>query len=96
MLSGDQLVAINPPSKTELEHLHSTIELVLHHLRLGYQNFVIEHCAEALCSIPMDPTPSIGEIGSLCWSNPDGPIVFRTIPRICSMTTASGGSAIPN
>ena len=44
MLSGDHLVAINPPSKTELEHLHSTIELlVLHHRRFGYRNFVIEH-----------------------------------------------------
>ena len=27
MLSGDQLVAVNPPSKNALEHLHSTIEL---------------------------------------------------------------------
>ena len=44
MLSGDQLVAVNPPSKTELEHLHSTIELLVrHHRRFGYRNFVIEH-----------------------------------------------------
>ena len=44
MLSGDHLVAVNPPSKTEIEHLHSTIELlVLHHRRFGYRSFVIEH-----------------------------------------------------
>ena len=43
-LSGDHLVAVNPPSKNALEHLHSTIELlVLHHRRFGYRNFVIEH-----------------------------------------------------
>ena len=44
MLSGDHLVAVNPPSGEELEHLHSTIELLmLHHRRFGYRNFVIEH-----------------------------------------------------
>jgi chloramphenicol 3-O-phosphotransferase len=44
MLSGDHLVAVNPPSKTALEHLHSSIEvLVHHHRRFGYRNFVIEH-----------------------------------------------------
>jgi len=44
MLSGDHLVAVNPQSKNELEHFHSTIELlVLHHRRFGYRNFVIEH-----------------------------------------------------
>ena len=44
MLSGDHLVAVNPPSNTELEHLHSTIELMVnHHQRFGYRNFVIEH-----------------------------------------------------
>ena len=44
MLSGDHLVAVNPPPKTELEHLHSTIELLVHHYRRsGYRNFVIEH-----------------------------------------------------
>ena len=44
MLSGDQLVAVNPPSKNALEHLHSTFEaLVHHHRRFGYRNFVIEH-----------------------------------------------------
>jgi thymidylate kinase len=44
MLSGDHLVAVNPPSKTELELLHSTIELLVqHHRGFGYRNFVIEH-----------------------------------------------------
>jgi thymidylate kinase len=44
MLSGDHLVAVNPPSKSELELLHSAIELLLlHHRRFGYRNFVIEH-----------------------------------------------------
>jgi hypothetical protein len=44
MLSGDHLIAVNPPSKTELELLHSAIALlVTHHRRFGYRNFVIEH-----------------------------------------------------
>src|SRR5690348_4966380 len=44
MISGDHLAAVNPPSKTALEHLHSTIEvLVHHHQHFGYSNFVIEH-----------------------------------------------------
>jgi len=44
MLSGDHLLAVNPPSNTELEHLHSGIELLMrHHQRFGYRNFVIEH-----------------------------------------------------
>src|SRR5215813_1296412 len=44
MLSGDYLIAVNPSSKTEIEHLHSTIELLIdHHQRYGYRNFVIEH-----------------------------------------------------
>jgi hypothetical protein len=44
MLSGDYLIAVNPPSKNQLKHLHSTIELLLHHhRRFGYLNFVIEH-----------------------------------------------------
>jgi thymidylate kinase len=44
MLSGDHLVAVNPPSNVELEHLHSTIELLVHHhRRFGFRNFVIEH-----------------------------------------------------
>jgi len=43
MVSGDHLVAVNPPPKTELEYLHSTIELLVHHhRRFGYRNFVIE------------------------------------------------------
>jgi len=44
MLGGDHLVAVNPPSKRPLEHLHSTIELLInHHRGFGYRNFVIEH-----------------------------------------------------
>src|SRR5215831_14593434 len=44
MISGDHLAAVNPPSKSALEHLHSTIELLIHHhRRFGYRNFVIEH-----------------------------------------------------
>ena len=44
MLSGDHLVAVNPPPQNELEHLHSTIVLLVrHYRRLGYQNFVVEH-----------------------------------------------------
>src|SRR5262245_47087635 len=44
MLSGDHLVAVNPPPPNELEHLHSTIELLVrHYRRFGYRNFVIEH-----------------------------------------------------
>ena len=34
----------NPPSSNELEHLHSTIALlVAHHRRFGYRHFVINH-----------------------------------------------------
>src|SRR5215469_5618943 len=44
MLSGDQLIAANPPWIDELEHLHSTISLlVAHHRRFDYRHFVIEH-----------------------------------------------------
>lgn len=44
MLDGDRLVAANPPPADELEHLHSTIAvLVTHHRRFGYRHFVIEH-----------------------------------------------------
>jgi len=44
MLSGDHLIAVNPPSKVALEHLHSTIEMLMsHHRSFGYRNFVIEH-----------------------------------------------------
>jgi hypothetical protein len=43
-LDGDRLVAANPPAADELEHLHSTIELlVTHHWRIGYRHFVIDH-----------------------------------------------------
>jgi thymidylate kinase len=44
MLDGDQLVAANPPPENELEHLHSTIALLVsHHRRFGYRHFVINH-----------------------------------------------------
>jgi AAA domain len=44
MLEGDRLVAVNPPPADELEHLHSTIAvLVTHHRRFGYRHFVIDH-----------------------------------------------------
>jgi hypothetical protein len=44
MLSGDLLVAVNPSQPDELQHLHSTIALLVgHHLRFGYRHFVIEH-----------------------------------------------------
>ena len=44
MLDGDHLVAVNPPPDDELEHLHSTIALLVeHHQRFGYRHFVIDH-----------------------------------------------------
>jgi shikimate kinase len=44
MLDGDHLVAVNPPPSDEIEHLHSTIALlVAHHRRFGYRHFVIDH-----------------------------------------------------
>lgn len=44
MLDGDHLVAVNPPPDDELEHLHSTVALlVAHYRRLGYRHFVIDH-----------------------------------------------------
>jgi AAA domain-containing protein len=44
MLDGDRLVAANPPPADELEHLHSTIALlVTHYRRFGYRHFVIDH-----------------------------------------------------
>ena len=44
MLDGDQLVAANPPPRDQLEHLHSTIVLlVTHHRRFGYRHFVVDH-----------------------------------------------------
>jgi adenylate kinase family enzyme len=43
-LDGDRLAATNPAPADELEHLHSTIELlVAHHRRIGYRHFVIDH-----------------------------------------------------
>jgi hypothetical protein len=44
MLDGDHLVAGNPPFADELEHLHSTVALlVAHHQRFGYRHFVLNH-----------------------------------------------------
>jgi len=44
MLDGDHLVAANPRATDELDHLHSTIELlVAHHRGFGYRHFVINH-----------------------------------------------------
>ena len=44
MISGDCLLAANPPPADELEHLHSAIALlVAHHRRAGYRHFIIEH-----------------------------------------------------
>lgn len=44
MLDGDALVAANPAPADPLEHLHSTIALlVAHHRRFGYRHFVIDH-----------------------------------------------------
>ena len=44
MLDGDHLIAANPPHSDGLEHLHSTIKLLVsHHQRFGYRHFVIDH-----------------------------------------------------
>jgi thymidylate kinase len=44
MLDGDHLIAANPRFPDELEHLHSTVALlVAHHRRFGYRHFVITH-----------------------------------------------------
>jgi cytidylate kinase len=44
MLDGDHLAAANPPSFNRLEHLHSTIALLVdHHRRFGYRHFVVDH-----------------------------------------------------
>jgi hypothetical protein len=44
MLDGDHLVAAHPPSLNQLDHLHSTIALlVAHHRRFGYRHFVVNH-----------------------------------------------------
>ena len=38
------LIAANPPPIDKLQHLHSTISLlVAHHRRFGYRHFVIDH-----------------------------------------------------
>ena len=44
MLDGDFLVAANPEPSDKLEHLHSTIALLVpHYQSLGYKHFVIAH-----------------------------------------------------
>lgn len=44
MLNGDRLIAANPPCTDEVEHLHSTVAmLVAHHRRFGYRHFVVDH-----------------------------------------------------
>lgn len=44
MLDGDFLVAANPEPSDGLEHLHSTLSLLVPHYRsLGYQHFIIAH-----------------------------------------------------
>lgn len=44
MLDGDHLVAVNPPFPNELEHLHSTIALLIeHHRSFGYRHFILNH-----------------------------------------------------
>jgi predicted ABC-type ATPase len=44
MLDGDHLVAASPPPSDAIEHLHSTIALlVAHHRAFGYRHFVIDH-----------------------------------------------------
>jgi thymidylate kinase len=44
MLDGDHLVAANPPALNQVEHLHSTIALLIaHHRRFGYRHFVVDH-----------------------------------------------------
>lgn len=43
-LDGDSLAALNPPPADEMGRLHITIALlVAHHLRLGYDRFIINH-----------------------------------------------------
>lgn len=44
MLDGDRLVSTHPAAPDPLEHLHSTIAmLVAHHRGFGYRHFVIDH-----------------------------------------------------
>lgn len=43
-IDGDAVVAANPPAPDGLEHLHSTIALLVeHHRKFGYRHFVINH-----------------------------------------------------
>ena len=43
-LDGDRLAALNPPPANELECLHRTLALVVHHqLSQGYDRFIINH-----------------------------------------------------
>jgi thymidylate kinase len=43
-LSGDALVAVNPPPPDDISFLHATIALlVAHHRRNGYRHFVVDH-----------------------------------------------------
>ena len=43
-LDGDRLIAVNPPPENELEHLHSTVALlVAHHQRFGYRHFIVDY-----------------------------------------------------
>jgi thymidylate kinase len=54
-LDGDHVVAANPPAADSLEHLHSTIALLIeHHRRFGFRHFVINHfwrCPEELADL---------------------------------------------
>jgi hypothetical protein len=44
MLDGDRLIAVNPPYRDKLEHLHSTIALLIaHHYRYGFRHYVIDY-----------------------------------------------------
>ena len=52
MLDGDSLVAVNPPQTDELEHLHSTLALLVeHHSRFGYRHFVVDHIWRSAAAI---------------------------------------------
>jgi shikimate kinase len=52
MLDGDHLVAANPESSDPIEHLHSTLALlVAHHRRFGYRHFVIDHLWESAAEL---------------------------------------------
>lgn len=66
MLDGDSLVAANPPAADEVEHLHSTLELLVrHHRGFGYRHFVVDHLwttTEALADLRRRLTPIDPEI----------------------------------